>query len=189
MKSLHSLLFVTFLLLTTGLFSQYHRQESTLSFPDIDGYKTLKCDFHIHTAFSDGQVWPDYRVTEAIMDGLDVIAITDHIEYTPHEDYINGDFNTSFEIAKKEGEKHGVMVIKGAEITRSMPPGHLNALFIKDANKLETDSVMDAVEEAYKQGAFIFGIIHVGMLNNLIPLNGLTSTLKCMRKDLFMVLK
>ncbi|PLX06442.1 MAG: histidinol-phosphatase [Marinilabiliales bacterium] len=136
--------------------AQYHRQESTLYFPDLDEYKTYKCDFHIHTAFSDGQVWPDYRVTEAIMDGLDVIAITDHIEYTPHEDYLNCDHNSSFEIAKQEGERHGVLVIKGAEITRSMPPGHLNAIFIQDANKLDTEDVMDAVAEAHNQGGFIF---------------------------------
>ncbi len=154
LKIIYSLLIV--LSLSIQLNAQYHRQESSLYFPDIEGYMTLKCDFHMHTAFSDGQVWPDYRVTEAIMDGLDVIAITDHIEYTPHEDYINGDFNTGYKIAKKEGDKHGVMVIKGAEITRSMPPGHLNAIFITDANKLDTEDVMDAVEEAHNQGAFIF---------------------------------
>jgi len=157
MKNIIKLVIVLFLItITLSLSAQYHRQESSLFFPDLDEYKTLKCDFHMHTAFSDGQVWPDYRVTEAIMDGLDVIAITDHIEYTPYEDYINGDFNSGYEIAKKEGDKHGVMVIKGAEITRSMPPGHLNAIFIKDANKLDVENVEDAVEEAYNQGAFIF---------------------------------
>ena len=25
-----------------------------ISIPDFDGYETLKCDFHIHTVFSDG---------------------------------------------------------------------------------------------------------------------------------------
>jgi 3',5'-nucleoside bisphosphate phosphatase len=58
------------------------RQEIVI--PDIDGYKVMKCDFHIHTVFSDGDVWPDYRVSEAWKDGLDAIAITDHIEYRPH---------------------------------------------------------------------------------------------------------
>ena len=32
-----------------------------VNFPDIPGYKTLKCDFHTHTVFSDGSVWPDIR--------------------------------------------------------------------------------------------------------------------------------
>lgn len=126
-----------------------------LSFPDLDDYITLKCDFHIHTVFSDGYVWPDYRVEEAIYDGLDVIAITDHIEYIPHKEYLNFDHNTSYEIAKEAGLKHGLLVIKGAEITRSMPPGHLNALFIKDANLLNTEKVEDALKAAHEQEAFI----------------------------------
>ncbi|MDD2386904.1 MAG: PHP domain-containing protein [Bacteroidales bacterium] len=150
------LLIAIALILSFSASAQYHRQSSDLYFPDIKGYQTLKCDFHIHTIFSDGQVWPDYRVTEAIMDGIDVIAITDHIEYIPHENELKGDFNTAYEIAKKEGDKYGVMVIRGAEITRSMPPGHLNAIFIKDANKLDVEDVEDAIAEAYNQGAFIF---------------------------------
>ena len=48
--------------------------------PNIEGYKTLKGDFHIHTVFSDATVWPTTRVQEAIWEGLDVIAITDHVD-------------------------------------------------------------------------------------------------------------
>ena len=48
--------------------------------PDIEGYKTLKGDFHIHTVFSDGDVWPSTRVKEAVWEGLDVIAITEHLD-------------------------------------------------------------------------------------------------------------
>ena len=39
--------------------------------PDPEGYRTLKCDFHIHTVFSDGLVWPTVRVDEAYREGLD----------------------------------------------------------------------------------------------------------------------
>ena len=28
------------------------------------------------------------------------------------------------------------MVLSGSEITRQMPPGHMNAIFLKDSNKL-----------------------------------------------------
>lgn len=52
--------------------------------------------------FSDGKVWPDQRVNEAWNEGLDVIAITDHIEYRPNKEIVKGDFNTSYEIAKNE---------------------------------------------------------------------------------------
>jgi hypothetical protein len=46
-----------------------------INIPNLDGFITLKCDFHTHTAFSDGQVWPSMRVNEAWNDGLDAIAI------------------------------------------------------------------------------------------------------------------
>ena len=51
-----------------------------IEFPNIPGYLTLKCDFHMHTVFSDGSVWPDIRVEEALKDGLDAIATTEHLE-------------------------------------------------------------------------------------------------------------
>ncbi len=126
-----------------------------IQIPDIEGYKTLKCDFHVHTPFSDGKVWPDQRVNEAWNEGLDVIAITDHIEYRPNKAVLISDFNKSNEIAQKRGNEIGMIVIKGSEITRSKPLGHINALFIEDANKLSVSNELDAIEEAVSQGAFL----------------------------------
>lgn len=123
--------------------------------PDIDGYVTLKCDFHTHTVFSDGQVTPVMRINEAWNDGLDAIAITDHIEYRPFKDIVNPDFNKSNEMALKYGKEIGFIVIPGAEITRKKPLGHLNALFIKDVNKLNVTDQVEAIREAVKQGAFV----------------------------------
>lgn len=123
--------------------------------PSIDNYIPLKCDFHIHTVFSDGAVWPDVRVDEAWQNGLDAIAITDHIEYRPKRDIIKGDLNESYNIAKKQGDAIGFIVIKGTEITRAMPLGHLNALFIKDAVAIENADPLQSIDEAVKQGAFI----------------------------------
>lgn len=124
--------------------------------PNIPGYLTLKCDFHMHTVFSDGTVWPTVRVNEAWEEGLDAIAITDHIEYLPHSKNITGDYNSSYEIAEPLSKEKNIILIRGAEITRSMPPGHLNALFIKNANLLKRDDVFEAIKEARDQGAFIF---------------------------------
>jgi hypothetical protein len=126
-----------------------------INIPNLDDYETLKCDFHIHTVFSDGQVWPSQRVNEAWNQGLDAIAITDHIEHRPNKAIINSDLNKSFEIAQKRGEEIGILVIKGSEITRKKPLGHINALFIQDANKIDVPNELDAVEEAFKQGAFL----------------------------------
>ncbi|MDH6306873.1 hypothetical protein M2459_003500 [Parabacteroides sp. PF5-5] len=123
--------------------------------PDIGGYQTLKCDFHTHTVFSDGKVWPDVRVNEAWRGGLDAIAITDHIEYRPHKDIVKGDLNESFKIARKRGDEIGFIVIQGTEITRSKPLGHLNGLFISDANPMDVEDPLEAIDIAIKQGGFV----------------------------------
>ncbi len=126
-----------------------------INIPDIEGYQTLKCDLHMHTVFSDGTVWPTVRIEEAWAEGLDAISITDHIEYRPHSIDVVADHNRSYDLAKPLADQSDILLIKGAEITRSMPPGHLNALFITNANLLELEDVQDAVKEARDQGAFI----------------------------------
>jgi len=134
----------------------HERARTPVRIPDIPGYKTLKCDFHTHTVFSDGSVWPDIRSEEAWREGLDAIAITDHIEYQPHKEDLPTKHNRSYEIAKPRGDDLRVIVIRGSEITRKMPPGHLNAIFLEDCRRLETEDWRDAVKEAHQQGAFIF---------------------------------
>ena len=126
-----------------------------ISVPGFDGYQTLKCDFHIHTVFSDGEVWPNVRVREAWQEGLDAIAMTDHIEYRPHRDVMNADHNKSYEIAAAEAKRLGFILIKGSEITRSKPLGHLNAIFITDANALDVEDPLQAIDIARGQGGYI----------------------------------
>ena len=87
---------IWYLLGTTCLWGQV-RQE--IHIPDIPGYQTLKCDFHMHTVFSDGNVWPTVRVDEAWRQGLDVIAITDHIEYQPHKKDVPTQHGRPYQIA------------------------------------------------------------------------------------------
>jgi predicted metal-dependent phosphoesterase TrpH len=153
-------LITIFFLSWTTLFGQGNSDASLsrkITFPDIPGYVTLKCDLHQHTVFSDGNVWPSIRVEEAIKDGLDAISITDHLEYQPHIDDIpHPNRNRSYEIAAQTALRRGLIVITGSEITRNMPPGHSNAIFIKDANKLLIDDPMEVFREAKRQGAFIF---------------------------------
>ncbi len=127
-----------------------------INIPDILGYKTLKCDFHMHTVFSDGTVWPTVRVDEAEREGLDAIAITDHIEYQPHKQDVPTNYIRPYEIALQRAQEKNILLIKAAEITRQTPPGHFNALFLTDIDLLDTEEFVDAVKAANSQGAFVF---------------------------------
>ena len=68
------------LLLIVGLAGATARAQTpvrqALPVPDVPGFKALKADFHLHTVFSDGNVWPTVHVQEAWRDGLDVVALT-----------------------------------------------------------------------------------------------------------------
>ena len=156
---------IIFFLFNITLYAQTEKKyERKLFFPDLDNYKTLLTDFHQHTVFSDGLVWPTIRVEEAVKDGLDAISLTDHLEYQPFsKDIPNPDRNRVYIVAKdftdrinKTADKK-LIIINGQEITRSMPPGHMNAIFLDDANKLlHPDDSLKGIEEANKQNAFVF---------------------------------
>ena len=132
-------------------------ERTEIRIPDICGYKTLKGDFHTHTVFSDGNVWPSFRVDEAWHDGLDVVAITDHLEYRPKKDYYGDkvNLNTPNQIALEAKGKRDIIVIPGTEITRGKPFGHMNALFVTDADKADVKEPKDALEAMLQQGAYI----------------------------------
>jgi len=132
------------------------RTRTPINLPDVPGFITLKCDFHIHTVFSDGGVWPTVRSEEAWREGLDAIAITDHIEYQPHKADLSTNHNRSYEISRATGNDLDVIVIKGSEITRKMPPGHLNAIFLTNSSLLVAETWQEAAAAARQQGAFIF---------------------------------
>jgi len=129
------------LLLAAFAFGQSRRE---INFPDIMGYKTLKCDFHMHTVFSDGSVWPPVRVDEAWREGLDAISITDHIEYQPHKKDVPTNHNRPYHIAFSRAREKNLLLIKGTEITRETPPGHF------------TEDLFDVMKAAQKQNAFVF---------------------------------
>jgi len=133
-----------------------------ITIPDVGEYKVLKGDFHIHTLFSDGEVMPQKRVREAVDNGLDMIAITDHIEYRPNIGNKelklagnNDDHNRSYNLAKAEADKNKLLLVRGTEITKS--EWHFNALFIKDANPIaaQTNDWTAMIAVAVEQGGFI----------------------------------
>ena len=118
----------------------------------------ISSDLHIHTVFSDGEVWPSIRIKEARRDSLDLISMTEHLEYLPYKnDIIITDRNRSFNISKALLIKDELlMIVNGSEITKPMPPGHFNAIFVKDVNPLLNSNGEKSMIEANKQGAFVF---------------------------------
>ncbi len=139
--------------------------------PNVDGYLTLKGDFHIHTVFSDGDVWPETRVSEAVWEGLDILAITDHLDTRSRKWIKNGtlsadcDRNTPYKLARKAAARNGLLFINGGELSRRRPSGHVNVLFVKDNNKIVAEAekfdndnakaTFAGLKEARNQGAFI----------------------------------
>lgn len=125
------------------------QQRVEFNVPQVNGYNVYKADLHTHTIFSDGQVTMDYRIREAWMDGLDIYAVTEHVEYRPHEetfikwlrgyirndvkgaknhrinysaadaDGIQVDLNLPIQVAENIGKQFNITVIPGIEVTRT----------------------------------------------------------------------
>jgi hypothetical protein len=148
-------LVIASLVLSGPLLAQ-NRSRTEVPFPDVPGFVTLRCDFHMHTVFSDGDVWPTVRAEEAWRSGLDVFALADHIEYLPHKDDLPANYGRAYEIARAEAEPLGVTTIRGAEITRGEPPGHTVALFLTNIAALNQEDYRVATRNAFEQGAFLF---------------------------------
>ena len=155
--------------------------------PQVNGYNIYKADLHTHTIFSDGQVSSSFRVNEAWLDGLDVMAVTEHIEYRSFEDtfvkytknYHGGkyekalnnridgnptcteegiivDLNYAVRESQNAAKNKGILIIPGAEVTRSgRTVGHFNALFTTDNNLIFHPDPVQAIRNAKAQGALI----------------------------------
>ena len=159
-------LFLLILLLANTIVGAQTPVRQALPVPDVPGFKTLKADFHLHTVFSDGNVWPTVHVQEAWRDGLDVIALTEHAEYHPHAADVKVDIGRSYVVAKPLADQLGIILIPGVEITKPDPPAalvlpegsaHFNALFITDPGVLNVpNDLMEALRRAKAQNAFVF---------------------------------
>lgn len=172
---------ITFTLVCIGLSAQTKEQakensdlfrairdlsRTEILIPDIDGYKALKTDLHVHTFYSDGDCSPEYRVREGWRDGLDAMAVTDHIEYRPTDSKmlnylginqeVQPDLNLSVKLAQNTAAGYGLLIIPGIEITRNpREVGHFNALFTSDNNKIPDDDPLAAIRNARAQDAVI----------------------------------
>ena len=175
--------------------SEYHTPVRTeIYIPQVCGYNVYKSDLHTHSVYSDGQVTPKYRVREAWLDGLDLIAVTEHIEYRPNEeifyDYLKKyarkgsgplekeleesmsmvDLNYAVKESQEEAARYGILIIPGTEITRSgSEVGHFNALFTIDNNLIYDKDPVQAIRNAKAQGALVMHN-HPGWLRQSIAM-------------------
>lgn len=161
------------------------RQRTEFVLPQVRGFNIYKADLHTHTVFSDGSVTPEFRVQEAWHDGLDVIAVTEHVEYRPYEgkmmNFLSGyvpkdlkpananvirsdandkgilsDLNYPVKLYQNAAKAYGITIIPGAEITREPTTiGHYNALFTKDNNTIYAVDPLQSIRNAKAQGAII----------------------------------
>ena len=161
------------------------RQRVEMVLPQVRGFNIYKADLHNHTIFSDGSVTPEFRIQEAWHDGLDVIAVTEHVEYRPYEgkmmNFLTGyvpkdikpansnvirseatdagilsDLNYPVKLYQAAAKAYGITVIPGAEITREPTViGHYNALFTKDNNTIYAKDPMQSIRNAKAQGAIV----------------------------------
>jgi 3',5'-nucleoside bisphosphate phosphatase len=132
--------------------------------PAPRGFEVLTADLHLHSVFSDGEVWPTVHVREAWRDGLDVVSLTEHREYRPHARDLTGGAMRAYELARPLADQLGILLVPGIEITRPVPgqpspwpvgSAHFNALFISDEEPLGAPDLAMALRAAHGQGAFI----------------------------------
>ncbi|MEW5978566.1 MAG: hypothetical protein AB1898_22445 [Acidobacteriota bacterium] len=149
------LLWMWVLALGAGLRAQHVMVRDPLPVPDIPGYRTLKGDFHTHTVFSDGELWPTLRAWEAWRDGLDVLAMTDHADSQPHAPDVVSDLARPYALARDLASQLGLILIQGIELGHG--DSHWNALFVTDPNALRGKlELSEALRRARVQGAFVF---------------------------------
>lgn len=164
------------------------RQRNEIIIPNVNGYNVYKADLHVHTIYSDGRVIPEHRVKEAYLDGLDIMAITDHIEYRPNDknmaaylgvkmpegmkNQITSDLNYSVRLAQAEAEKYAMTLVPGIEITRDPKTvGHYNALFTIDNNSIPDPDPYVAIQNAKAQNAMVM-YNHPGWARNTVDMTG-----------------
>ena len=109
-----------------------------IDLPQVNGFNAYTADLHMHTIYSDAEVSPEMRVMEAYMEGVDILAITDHHPH-PRRDRGSNDMNIAYDCAAKAAKNLDIKIIRGFEITGSEPVGHINVLFTGDLNKYILD--------------------------------------------------
>jgi len=81
-------------------------------------------DLHTHSLFSDGELLPSELIRRAKVIGIEVIAITDHVDFSNYLFVIEHIKSVAEQFSKKE---NGIEVLTGVEITH-VPPSSIPKL-------------------------------------------------------------
>ena len=158
-------------------------QRTEIILPQVNGYNVYKGDFHVHTSYSDGCINPAGRINEAWLDGLDIVAITDHYEghsgvkkflkvtapynedgqptayQTPSKvGSVKIDFEAIHAEAEAQMKKGGypMLLVKGCEMARNAKThGHFNCLFLKNFDNLYSKDMAEAFRKVKAQDGII----------------------------------
>ncbi len=162
-------------------FIRMSRKEVIL--PTVKGYTPYKADLHIHSTYTDGTLNIKGRVEEAWCDGLDVIAMTDHLSIRPVKGKVGEVTPDSVKMKRglkplramqstvKSAKDFGLLVIPGVELTGDgETQGHYNALFINDIGSVYDYDALQTIRNARQQGALIMHN-HPGWRHKTLEMN------------------
>ena len=103
----------------TITFVQNAQRRTEIILPQVNGLNVYKADLHTHSIYSDAELTPEERVKEAWFDGLDIFAMTDHVEYRRHEPnmlkflkgYTGGEVKKAVNsnVIRKAATEHGIL--------------------------------------------------------------------------------
>jgi hypothetical protein len=99
-----------------------------------------RIDFHMHTTHSDGSLSPRELIRQCHQKKLACISVTDH------------DTMSSYKICKEEGEKWGLEVVPGVEISVQFEPGTLHILgYFQDPAHPALKKVFQEIQAARRE--------------------------------------
>ena len=156
---------------TRSLHTGKHRQEIIL--PKVCGYNVYKADLHTHSIYSDGSVTAPWRLREAWSDGLDILAITDHMEYRRIERnlikfmgaYIKEEYrhlakgvNTNIQGVNDKPDERGILVDMNVGYEEALESNEQYGMLVVRGVEITIyhPDIKQSIKNAVDQGAFVF---------------------------------
>jgi hypothetical protein len=79
---------------------------------------------------------------------------SDHSDYNPHKEDVKVDLERAYQLLRPMAENLGIILVPGIEIAEGNI--HCNALFVKDGNALRGMKLIETLQRARMQEAYVF---------------------------------